>query len=136
MSAIVTPGSMPASATITAPRVDRDAVAVGVAAVFVMPALCRGKHETAGLDGACAQQEVPVRFAGLLCEGSRHRDHFRTRLGQRAIERRKAHVVANGQSDLAERRRHDDRHVTRSIGVGLAIAFAVRRLTSNMWILS
>src|ERR1035438_6720247 len=52
----------------TAPGIDDQRMSEGLAAVLVLAALCGGEHETAVLDGACSNQEMPMRFAGLLRE--------------------------------------------------------------------
>ena len=52
-----------------APGVDDQRMAKGLALVLVQSGLRRREHETAGLDGAGTQQDVPMRLAGLAGEG-------------------------------------------------------------------
>ena len=86
-----------------APRIDHQRMAEGLAAVLVLAALRRREHEAAVLDGARAHQHMPVRFAGLPGEGGRDRQEGGAGFRQRAIERRKAQVVADGQAEPAPR---------------------------------
>ena len=48
-----------------APGIDDQRMAKGLALVLVQAGLGGGEHEAAVLDGAGAQQRVPMRFAGL-----------------------------------------------------------------------
>src|SRR5215510_1621309 len=62
------------------------AVPVGLASALMPAGLGGGQHEATILDGACAQQHVPVGLPGWLGEGRRDRQEIGTRLGQRAIK--------------------------------------------------
>ena len=81
-----------------APGVDQLAVAPGAPAVRVRAALRRGEHITLVLDGACAQQQVPVRAAGGVGEGRGRDDEVARRLHQRAVELGETQVVAHRQT--------------------------------------
>src|SRR5215510_10338361 len=72
-----------------------------LALVLVQAALSGGEHESAVFDGACAHQDVPMRFPGLAGEGGRRGQEAGAALGERAIERRKTHVVADREPDAA-----------------------------------
>ena len=111
-----------------APGGDDQRMAVGLALVLVHAALRRGEDEAAGLDGAGAQQRVPMRLAGLSGEGRRHREERRAGFGQRAIERRKTHVVADRQPDAAPRQVRDHGGLARLVVGGLAIALAAGQI--------
>src|SRR5262249_2536598 len=52
----------------TAPWIDNERVAERLTTVLVLAALCRRKDEGAILDGAGADQRIPVRFARLARE--------------------------------------------------------------------
>ena len=82
-----------------APRIDDQRMAIGLAAVLMHAALRGGDHEGAVLDGAGAQQHVPVRLAGLAGEGGGHGQHIGA--GQRlgAEQLRKAQIVADGKAE-------------------------------------
>ncbi len=122
------PGSVPPpSASTDAPGIDDQRMAEGLALVLVQPGLRGGEHEAAVLDGAGAQQRVPMRFAGLFGEGRGHREERRAGFRQRAIQRREAHVVADRHAEPAPRQVGDHSGLARLIVGGLAIAFAVCR---------
>ena len=120
-----------------APRIDHQRMAEGLAAVLVLAALRGGEHEAAVLDRARAHQHMPMRLAGLARERRRDRQERRAGFGERAVERRKAQVVADGQPEPAPRQVGDHREIARPVAARLAIALAaLSRSTSNMWILS
>uniref|UniRef100_A0A0N4ZZN3 PE-PGRS family protein n=1 Tax=Parastrongyloides trichosuri TaxID=131310 RepID=A0A0N4ZZN3_PARTI len=81
-----------------APGADNGGTPPGLATVLVRPALGRGQDEGAGLDGAGAQQGLPVGLAGRAGEGGGHRDHRRPALGQGAIEVRETHIIADAEA--------------------------------------
>ena len=87
-----------------------------------------GKDEAAGLDRARTQQHVPMRLAGLAREGRRHGDEGGAALGQRAVERREAHVVADRQPDPAPGQVGDHGRLARLVIGGLAIALAAGQI--------
>ena len=66
-----------------APRVDDQRMAIGLAAILVLAALRWRDDEAARLDGARAQQDVPVRLARDAREGGGDRDDLRARDGER-----------------------------------------------------
>ena len=86
-----------------APGIDDQRMAEGFAAVLMLAALRGGDHERAVLDGAGAQQHVPVRLAGLPGEGGGHGQHIGA--GQRlgAEKLREAQIVADGEAEPADR---------------------------------
>ena len=61
---MTTPVSVAAFGENFAPRIDDQRMTVGLAAALVLAGLRGGKDEAAVLDGAGAQQRVPMRFAG------------------------------------------------------------------------
>ena len=103
-------------------------MAVGLALVLVQAGLGGGEHEAAVLDGAGAQQRVPMRFAGLAGEGGRHREERRAAFGERAIQRRKTHVVADRQADAAPGQVGDHSGFARLVIGGFAIALATGQI--------
>lgn len=81
-------GVFPRLAQDAAPRIDDEAVAIGLAAVLMPPALGGGEDEGAGLDRPGPQEDVPVRLAGLPGEGRWNGEHLRAGVGERAEELR------------------------------------------------
>src|SRR5215471_17863844 len=65
-----------------------------------------------------------MRLAGLARERRRDRQIHRARLGERAVERRKAQVVADGHAEPAPGQIGDDAELARTIAARLAIALA------------
>ena len=59
------------------PRRNDQAVAIGGPAIFVRAALRCSKDETAGFDGSCAGQYVPMGLAGLFCKSRWYGDDLR-----------------------------------------------------------
>ena len=106
------------------PGVDDQGVAKGLALVLMHASLRCGEHKAAGLDGAGAQQRVPVRCTGVSREGGGHGEERRTAFGERAIQRRKAHVVTDRQTNPAPGQVGDDGGFARLIVGGFAIALA------------
>ena len=92
--------------------------------MLVLAALGGGEHEAAVLDRARAHQHVPMGLAGLFGEGGGDRQERGAGLGQRAIERREAQIVANRQAEPAPRQVGDDGELAGTVGVGFAIALA------------
>ena len=86
--------------------------------------LRRREHEGAGLDGAGAQQHLPVRPAGRHGEGGGHGQDLGAGLGEVAVEVREAQVVADGEAehDLARLGQH--RLLAGPEGGGFAVALA------------
>src|SRR6185312_878200 len=84
-----------------APGRNDQRVTVSLALVLMQARLCRRKDEAAGLDGAGAEQYMPMRLAGLAGEGRGYGQERRAAFGQRAIERGEAHVVADSEPDPA-----------------------------------
>ena len=99
-------------------------MAEGRAAVLVVAALRGREHERAVLDGAGAHQHMPVRLAGLPRERRGDREEGRAGLGERAIERGEAQVVADGEAEPAPRQVGEDREIARPVAARLAIALA------------
>ena len=86
-----------------APRIDHQRMAEGVAPVLVPTALGGREHEAAVLDGAGAQQCLPVCAPGRAGEGRRHREQLRAGGTQVAVQLREAHVVAHRQPEPPRR---------------------------------
>src|SRR5882724_9055013 len=99
-------------------------MAEGRAAVLMVAALRGREHEAAVLDRARAHQHVPMRLAGLTRERGGNAEKTRAGLGQCAVERREAQVVANGDAEPSPRQVGEYREISRTVGAGLAIALA------------
>src|SRR6266576_5330761 len=84
-----------------APGRNDQRVAIGLALVLMHATLGCGEHEAAVLDGAGAQQGVPMRLAGLSGKGGGLGEERGAAFGERAIQRRKPYVVADRQPDPA-----------------------------------
>ena len=108
-----------------APGIDDQRMAERLAAVLVHPALRGGDDEGAVLDGAGAQQQMPVRLPGLAGEGGGHGQHFGA--GQRlgAEKLREAQIVADGEAELGRADVDDQRLVAGLVGCGFAPALAI-----------
>src|SRR5450756_585884 len=104
-------------------------MAEGLAAVLVLAALRGGEHEAAVLDGAGADQHMPMRLASLLGESRRDREHGGAGFRQRAVERQETQVVADRQSEPAPRQIAQHRLLARPVAVRFAIALAVAKLS-------
>lgn len=111
-------------------------MAVRLAPVLVDAGLGRSDDERAGLDRACAQQDVPVRGTGRLGEGSGNGEHRRAGIAQRPVEIGEAEVVADRRTQPAGRRIDDDRRFAADISRGLRQLSPVGRSTSNRCSLS
>src|SRR5437660_11890379 len=85
-----------------APRRYDYAVAIGAAAVLMQAPLCGGEHEGAGLNGAGADEHLPMGLARLSGEGRRDGDELGAGCGERAVERGKAEVVADAEAQPPE----------------------------------
>ena len=79
-------------------------MSVAGALLVVGPALGRGQDEGLVLDGTGPQQHLPVVLAGFPGKRAGHYQEARTALHQRAVELRKADVVADRESNAAEGR--------------------------------
>src|SRR5215510_1435296 len=103
-------------------------MAISVPPVLVLAPLRRSKDETAVLNGAATDKDVPMRFAGLLgeCGGNRH--HRSASFGQCTIERGKPQIVTYRQAKSAQGQVRKDGLFARAIVARLAIAFAVRKI--------
>ena len=107
-----------------APGVDDQRMAEGLAAVLVLAALRGREHEAAVLDRAGAHRaraNAPRRSAG---EGRRDRQERGAGLGQRAVERGEAQVVADGQAEPAPRQVGDHGELAGAVAARFAIALA------------
>src|ERR1035437_6601006 len=113
-------------------------MAEGLAPVLVLAALCGGEHEAAVLDGAGADQHMPMRLAGLLGESRRDREHGGAGLRQRAVERRETQVVADRQSQPAPRQIAQHSLLAREVSASPStmVANSRSRLTSMMLVIS
>ena len=90
------------------PWVDEHRMAPGPAAIGVQPALRSSEDVALVLDGARAQQQLPVRSTGRRRERGRHEDQ--RALAEPAVELGEAHVVADRQADPPARRRTRPAH--------------------------
>ena len=86
--------------------------------------LGRREHEAAGLDGPRTQQRMPMRFPGLAGEGGRHREECGAAFRKRAVERRKAQIVADRQPNPAPRQVGDHGGLARLVIGRFAITLA------------
>ena len=67
---------------------------------------------------------MPVRLSRRHGEGRGHGDEEGALLGQRAIKLREAHIVADGETDGAERRVGNHGLIAAGHGIGFAVSFA------------
>ena len=120
-----------------APGIDDGRMAERLPAPWVDATLSGRQQVALGLDGAGADQHLPVRRAGHRGERRRRCDQLCAGLAQRGIEFRKTQVVADRQAKATDRRiRHHDL-LTESIVVGFTIAArASATSTSNRCSLS
>jgi hypothetical protein len=91
-------------------------------------ALRRCEHEGAGLDGAGARQDMPMRLSGLLGKGGRDGDELGAGRSERAIERGEAKVVADAQAHPAEGEIGEHRLGARTEILRLAVALAAGKV--------
>ena len=98
---------------------------IGLAAILMQAGLRGGDDEHAVLDRARPQQDFPMRLAGLAGEGGGHRHDLGPGRRLRPEEFGKAHVVADGAAELAERQVHQPRRAARRIGRAFPPAFAI-----------
>src|SRR5258707_11712307 len=103
-------------------------MAEGRAPVLVHSPLCGCEDVAAVLDGARADQHMPVRLAGLLGKSGRDRDERGTGLRQRAVERRETQVVADRQAEPAPGQVGHDGAFARTETARLPIALATREI--------
>src|SRR6185312_14336378 len=103
-------------------------MAVGFAAVLVLAALRGGEDEAAVLDVAGAIEHMPMCFTGLFGEGGRNREEACAGLRQRAVERGKAQVIADGEAEPSPRQVGEDTELARLVIARLAVAFAAREI--------
>src|SRR5262245_2510093 len=99
-------------------------MAEGRAPVLVRTALGGSEYVAAVLDGARPDQDVPMGLAGLLGERSRNGDERAARFRERSIERGKAEIVADRQSEPAPGQIGRHRAVARLEAVRFTIALA------------
>ena len=85
-------------------------------------------HIGAVLDGAGAIENMPMGPAGDAGEGRGHRQHLGAGLGERAIERGEAQVVADRKPDRSANARRQDGFRARHDGGGFAIAMAITQI--------
>src|SRR5271156_2044403 len=110
------------------PRIDDHRIAVVAVAVDVGAELGRRDHISLVLDRAGAQQRLPMRLAGGEGERARDRDNLCAGKSEAAIEFREAKVIADAESDRAERSRAGDDVGAGKLGVGLAHRYAAREI--------
>src|SRR5262245_34411479 len=94
-----------------------------LASALVLSGLRRRQHEALRLDGAGADQRVPVGPPRRHREGRGNGDELSAGVGERAIEMRETQVVANREADFSPRQLGHD-----SLAAGLemrALAMAL-----------
>src|SRR4029450_4243082 len=99
-----------------------------LAPALMLAALRGREHETTVLDGARANEHMPVRFAGLAGKRRWNADEGCAVFRQRAVERWEAQVVAHGQSEPTPRQVGDDADLGRPVAARLPIALAFRQV--------
>ncbi len=99
-------------------------MAESFAAVLVPAPLRSGEYEAAVFDRAGALQNMPMRFAGLPGKGRRDGEERGAGFGKRAIERREAQIVTDGEAESAPRQVGDDRQFAGPVIVGFAVTLA------------
>ncbi len=109
------------------PGIDDQRAPMTRSQLAVTPALGGRQDERLVLDGARPEQDLPVVLAGLRGEGARHREEAGATLRQRAVELRESQVVADGQSDRAERRVEQRQLLPRRDGGRLDVGVAAAR---------
>ena len=90
---------------------------VGLASTGMITALGSGENLAAGLDRACTQQYIPMGPAYFTRKRRRHADEVSAGISQIRIERRKAHIVADGQSHSTPRQLRHHGGVARLVGI-------------------
>src|SRR5262245_40885969 len=81
-----------------APGRNDKTVSIGFPATFVLAGLRRSQDKAAIFNGARADQHAPMRLPGGSGKGGGNGQKIGTRPSERAVELRKAQVVANRQS--------------------------------------
>src|SRR5512139_4072097 len=99
-----------------------------IPAVLVAAALGRRKYKAAVFNGAASDENMPMGFAGLFCKGRWNCQHGCASFGECAVKRRKAQVIANGQTEAAPRQVGQHRELARTVIARLAIALAARQV--------
>src|SRR5690606_31708828 len=100
-------------------------VTIGLASIFMEASLCGSNHPCAILDGASAQQYMPMGLAGLAGKGCRNRQNFGTSQCLSAEKLREPQVVANGNAKLTEGKLGDGGLVAGRIGCRLTPTLAI-----------
>src|SRR5690606_37212117 len=100
----------------SSPRIDDDRMAEGLAAILMKAALSGRYDESPVFRGACTLENVPMRLARLPGEGGRRCQDFCAgkRLGPEKL--RKAHFVADGETDARDADVRDDRLAAGLVG--------------------
>ena len=111
-----------------APRPDDQAMAIGLAAIGMQPALSGRDDESAILDGAGPHQHIPVRFARGHGERGRDGESKRALLRQPAIELRKAQIVTDRHAEETEFGIGQHARLAAFDLAGFAVALALRHL--------
>lgn len=84
------------------PRVDNQAVTIGLPPIGVNPALRGGQNKTAGFYRPCPLQHMPMCLSGGLGKGRRYRYYINALLAQPAIQVRKPDIITDAQADMAD----------------------------------
>src|SRR5581483_4155732 len=99
-------------------------MAESIASILVSATLSGREHKAAVFDGTTADQNVPVRLAGLFGKCRRNCQHRRARFRKRTIESGKAKIVTDGEPEPAPRQIRQDRQFARTIIPSFAITFS------------
>src|SRR5262249_28131570 len=94
------------------------------ATVLVVAAVRGRQHEGAVRDRASASEYMPMCFAGLPGEGRGDGEKRASGLGERAIERGEAQIVADRESEPSPRQVGGDADFARSVIARLAVTLA------------
>ena len=90
-----------------APGINHHGVTMAVSTSVMQSSLCRRQHVGGVLDGTGLKQHLPMVLSGEGGEGGWNHQQISAGTDEMSVELRKADVVADGQSHLAETRHID-----------------------------
>src|SRR5689334_8997109 len=99
-----------------------------IPAVLMPAALGGRKYKAAVFNRTAANENMPVRLAGLFRERRGDRQHGRAGFSERAVKCRESQVIANSQTEPAPREVSQHSQLARSVIARLAIAFSARKV--------
>src|ERR1044072_9122317 len=102
-----------------------------IPAFLVPTARSRRKYKAAVFNCAAANKDMPMRFAGLFCEGRRDCQHRCGAFGERAGKRREGQVIANSQPKAAPGKVGQYGQLARTIVARLAVALTARQVAGE-----